>query len=88
MDIYLTDSDEEAIVDCVKDHEELYDKTNEHLKDKDRGECLWERFTSSRKQYDKVCKTLFESQRACYEIFTQSKSGQATKEMTERQNWI
>ena len=28
--IYLTDSDEEAIVDFVKDHEELYDKTNGH----------------------------------------------------------
>ena len=27
---YLTDSDEEAIVDLVKDHEELYIKTNEH----------------------------------------------------------
>ena len=25
--IYLTDSDEEAIVDFVKDHEELYDKS-------------------------------------------------------------
>ena len=30
--IYLTDSDEEAIVDFVKDHEELYNKTNEHFK--------------------------------------------------------
>ena len=36
--IYLTDSDEEAIVDLVKDHEELYDKTNEHFKDKARKE--------------------------------------------------
>ena len=26
--IYLTDSDKEATVDFVKDHEELYDKTN------------------------------------------------------------
>ena len=33
MNIYLIDSDEEAIVD--KHHEELYDKTNEHFK----GEC-------------------------------------------------
>ena len=32
--IYVTDSDEEAIVDFVKDHEELYDKTSEHFKDK------------------------------------------------------
>ena len=29
--IYLTDSDEEAIVDFVKDHQQLYGKTNEHF---------------------------------------------------------
>ena len=39
--IYLTDSDEEAIVDSVKDHEEHYNKTNKHFKDKARKECLW-----------------------------------------------
>ena len=38
--IYLTDSDEEAIVDFVTDHDELYDKTNEHFKEKARKECL------------------------------------------------
>ena len=27
--IYLTDSDNEAIVDFVRDHEELYNKTSE-----------------------------------------------------------
>ena len=45
--IYLTNSDEEAIVDIVKDHKELYDKTNEHFKDKARQECLRERFANS-----------------------------------------
>ena len=44
---FLTDSDEEAIVDFVKDHEELYDKTNEQFKDKARKNCLWEGFASS-----------------------------------------
>ena len=34
--MYLTDTDEKAIVDFVKDHEELYAKTNEHFKDKAR----------------------------------------------------
>ena len=36
----LTDSDEEAFVDFVKDHKELYDKTNGHFQDKARKECL------------------------------------------------
>ena len=35
--IYLTDSDQGAIVDFVKDQKELYYKTNEHFKDKARG---------------------------------------------------
>ena len=46
--IYLTDLDE-AIGDFVKDHEESYDKTNEHFKDKARKDCLWQRFANSHK---------------------------------------
>ena len=38
--VYVTDSVEEVIVDFVKDHEELYNKTNEHFKNKARKECL------------------------------------------------
>ena len=55
--IYLTDLDEEAIVDNLKDHKVLYNKSNEHFKDKARKECLLERFTNSRKLSVKVCKT-------------------------------
>ena len=40
--IFLSDSDEEAIVEFVKQHEELYDKTNDSFKDKQRKERLWE----------------------------------------------
>ena len=38
--IYLTDFDKEAIVDFLKDYEELKNKTNEHFKDKARKQCL------------------------------------------------
>ena len=34
--IYLTDLDEEAIVDFVKDHDKIYEKTHEKFKDKAR----------------------------------------------------
>ena len=77
--IYLADSDEKAIVDFVKDHEELYDKTSEHFKDKARKKCLCERFTNSRKLSVKVCKTWFELLRICYRKLMQSKSGPAPK---------
>ena len=40
MNIYLTDSDEEAIVDFISDHKELYNKTNDLFKDKARKQCL------------------------------------------------
>ena len=64
------DSDEEAIVDFVEDYKELYDKTNEHFKDKARKE----QFTNSHKRSVKVCKTWFESQKACYSNLMQTKS--------------
>ena len=60
--IYLSDSDDEAIVDFVKDQEELYDKTNEHFKDNARKKCLCEKFANSHKLSVKVCKTWFKSQ--------------------------
>ena len=41
--IFLSNSDEEAIVKFVKQHKELYDKTHAKFKDKQRKECLWER---------------------------------------------
>ena len=78
-DIYLKNSDEEGIVDFVKDQKELYYKTNERFKDKARKDGLWERFVSSHNLSEKVCKTKI----TCYQRFTQSKSGQAPKEMTE-----
>ena len=85
--INLTDFEEEAIVEFVKDQEELYDKTNEHLKDKARKQCLMEHLTNSHKLFVKVCKTWFDLQRRRYVELTQSKSGQAPKEMMEHQNW-
>ena len=66
--IYVIDLDEQAIVDFVMDHEELYDKTNEHFK----------------LQGLSKCKTWFESQRTRNEKLTQSNFDQAPKEMTER----
>ena len=40
--IFLSDSDKEAIVVFIKQHEELYDKTNDSFKDKQKKEGLWE----------------------------------------------
>ena len=40
--IFLSDSDKEAIVEFAKQHEELYDKTNDSFKDKQLRSELWE----------------------------------------------
>ena len=40
--IFLSDSDDEAIIEFVKQHKELYDKTNDSFKDKQKKERLWE----------------------------------------------
>ena len=45
--IYLKESDEEAIMNFGKDRKDLYDKTNEHFKDKAKKVCLWERFANT-----------------------------------------
>ena len=44
--IFLSDSDGEATVEFVKQHEELYDKTNNSFKDKQKKERLWEQLAA------------------------------------------
>ena len=85
--IYLTDTDDYAIVDFVQDHEELYDKIKEHFWSKAiNQDHPWERFASSCKLSVNVCMTWLEFQRIRYGIPTRSKPGQARKVMTEGHN--
>ena len=86
--IFLTDYDEEVMVNFVKDHDELYDKTNELFKNKSRKYSLWESFARRHKLSIQTCKTWFKSQRTHHSKLTQSISGQAPKEPTDRQHWI
>ena len=53
--IFLSDSDEEAIVDFVKQHEELFDKTHAKFKDRQRtktleNSCSFPKFTYQHRQ--------------------------------------
>ena len=80
--IFLSDSDEEAIVEFVKQHNELYDKTNDSLKDKQKKERLWESLTATRNLPVKTVKKWFETQRTRYGELTQTTSGQAAEKST------
>ena len=78
--IFLSDSDKEAIVEFVKQHEELYDKTNDSFKDKQKKERLWETVAATRNLPIKTVKKWFKIQCTRYSKLTQSeqdKSGQA-----------
>ena len=71
--IFLSDSDQEAIVDFVKQHEELFDKTHMKFKDKQRKERLWETVAASRNLSVSTVKKWFETQCTRYSKLTQAK---------------
>ena len=60
--IFLSDSDKEAIVEFIKQHEELYDKTNDSFKDKQKKERLWEQLAATRNLPIQTVKKGFETQ--------------------------
>ena len=60
--IFLSDSDEEAIVEFVKRHDELYDKTNDSFKDKQKKERIWESLAATRNLPVKAVKKWLETQ--------------------------
>ena len=86
--IFLSDSDKEAIMEFVKQHEELYDKTNDSFKDKQKKERLWEQLGATRNLPVKTVKKWFDTQCTRYGKLPQSKSGQAAEKRTERQTWL
>ena len=72
--IFLSDSDEEAIVEFVKQQEELYDKTNDNFKEK---------LAATRNLPVKTVKKWFETQCTRHGKLTQTKSGQAAEKSTK-----
>ena len=86
--IFLSDSDEETIVDFVKQHEELYDKTHMKFKDKQRKEGLWKTVAASRNLSVNTVKKWLETQSTRYGKLTHTKIGQAAVKSTERQTWL
>ena len=71
--IFLSDSDKEAIVEFVKQHEELYDKTNDSFKNKQKKERLWEQLAATRNLPVKTVKKWFDTQHTRYGKLTQTK---------------
>ena len=85
--IFLTDSEEEAIVDFVKNQEKLYDKIDK-LCNKKTGRIVSGKFLPGDENSLYKPTRHGSSPKACYGKLTQSKSGEASKELSERQPWI
>ena len=81
--IFLRESDVEAIMEFVKQHEKLYDKTNNSFKDKHKKERLWEILEATRHLPVNTVKKWFKTQHTRYGKLTQTKSGQAAEKSTE-----
>ena len=81
--IFLSDSDEDVIMEFVKQHEELYDKTNDSFKDKQKKERLWEQLAATRNLPVKTVKKWFDTQCTGHGKLTQTKSGQGAENSSE-----
>ena len=75
-------------MEFVKQHEELYDKTNDSFKDKQKKERLWEQLAFTRNLPIMTVKKWFKTQHTRYGKLTQTKSGQAAEKSTELQTWL
>ena len=82
----FTDSQENAIVEFVKEHPDLYDKEHGRFHDRQWKEALWVEISAELKlqPFD----VRFESQRTHYGKPSKLQSGQAPRKMTKRQSWV
>ena len=84
----FTYSQENAIVEFVKEHPELYDKEHGRFHDRQRKEALWTEISAELKLQPFDVRRWFESQRTRYGKLYKLQSGQAPREMTKRQSWV
>ena len=84
----FTDSQENAIVEFVKDHPELYDKEHGCFHDRHRKEALWAEISAELKLQPFDVRRWFEPQRTHYGKLSKQQPDQAPREMTKRQSWV
>ena len=83
----FTDSQENAIVEFVKEHSELYDKEHGRFHDRQK-EALWAEISAELKLQPFDLTRWFESQRTHYGKLSKLQSGQAPRQMTKKQSWV
>ena len=75
-------------MEFIKQHKDLYDKTNNSFKDKQKKEQLWEQLAATRNLPVKTVNKWVKIHCTRYGKLTQTKSGQAAEKSTEQQTWL
>ena len=75
-------------MEFVKQHPELYDKEHPRFHNSTRREALWAEISAELKLKPFDVRHWFESQQTCYGKLSKLQSGQAAREMTNRQSWV
>ena len=82
------DSQENAIVEFVKEHPELYNKQHGCFHVRQGKEALLAEISAELKLQPFEIRRWLESQITCYGKLSKLQSGQAPREMTKRQSWV
>ena len=84
----FTDKEEDAIIEFLKNHPEIYNKEHERYADKYHKEALWVEIATELKLDANDVKRWYTSKRTTFGKVSKNKSGQAPASFTQRKKWV
>ena len=84
----FTDKEEDAIIEFLQNHPEIYNKEHERYADKYHKEALWVEIATELKLDANDVKRWYTSKRTTFGKVSKNKSGQAPASFTPRQKWV
>ena len=84
----FTDKEEDAIIEFLQNHPEIYNKEHERYADKYHKEALWVEIATKLKLDANDVKWWYTSKRTTFGKVSKNKSGQAPASFTPRQKWV
>ena len=84
----FTDKEEDATIEFLQNHPEIYNKEHERYADKYHKEALWVEIATELKLDANDVKQWYTSKRTTFGKVSKNKSGQAPASFTPRQQWV
>ncbi|XP_013386501.1 uncharacterized protein LOC106155992 [Lingula anatina] len=84
----FTVAEEDAMIEWLKEHPELYNKKMSQYKDQRRKESLWREQGNRMGKDSEILKIWYKSIRTRYGKLMKKQSGQADQELTDRDRWV